>query len=134
MQAFLGFEESIASSPLSAEAQGLYTRLLYYANQGRYKTEGGEWVFPEWISFPQAQLMSDLAIKDKHTLYKVRGELISAGLIETDKAQGRGSAKYRIEVLGQADRGTVLRKPRQGTFDTDDFFAAAVRKSLGEQK
>lgn len=76
--------------------------------------------------------MADLAIKNKHTLYKVRGELIDAGLIETDRAQGRGSAKYRIKVLGQADRGKVSQAPRQGSFDTDDFFAAAVRKSLGD--
>jgi hypothetical protein len=128
----LGFEESLATSPLSAEAQGLYTRLLYYANQGRYKTDGGEWVFPEWISVPQAQLMAELSIKDKHTLYKIRGELMTAGLIETDKAQGRESAKYRIKVLGQTARNTVADKPRQGSFDTDDFFAAAVRKSLGD--
>jgi hypothetical protein len=128
----LGFEESLATSPLSAEAQGLYTRLLYYANQWRYKTDGGEWVFPEWVSVPQAQLMADLAIKDKHTLYKVRGELIAAGLIETAKAQGRGSTKYIVKVLGQADRNTVVKTPSQGTFDTDDFFAAAVRKSLGD--
>lgn len=128
----MGFEESLATSPLSAEAQGLYTRLLYYANQGRYKTDGGEWVFPEWISVPQAQLMADLAIKDKHTLYKIRGELMTAGLIETDKAQGRESAKYRVKVLGQAARNTVADKPRQGSFDTNDFFAAAVRKSLGD--
>ena len=133
MQAFLGFEESLATSPLSAEAQGLYTRLLYYANQGRYKTDGGEWVFPELVTVPQAQLMADLAIKDKHTLYKVRGELMAAGLIETAKAQGRGSTKYRIKVLGQADRSTAAKTHRQGTFDTDDFFAAAVRKSLGEE-
>lgn len=77
--------------------------------------------------------MADLSIKDKHTLYKVRGELMAAGLIETDRAQGRGSAKYRIKVLGQADRGTVSRTHRQGSFDTDDFFAAAVRKSLGDE-
>lgn len=127
----MGFEESLASCPLSAEAQGLYTRLLYYANQGRYKTDGGEWVFPEWVSVPQAQLMADLSIKDKHTLYRVRGELMAAGLIETDKAQGRGTAKYRIKVLGQASRNTAARTPSQGTFDTNDFFAAAVRKSLG---
>jgi hypothetical protein len=127
----LGFEESLAASPLSAEAQGLYTRLLYYANQGRYKTDGGEWVFPEWVAVPQAQLMADLAIKNKHTLYRVRGELITAGLIETDKAQGRESAKYRIKVLGQTARNTVTQTPRQGSFDTNDFFAAAVRKSLG---
>lgn len=132
MQAFLGFEESLAAYPLSAEAQGLYTRLLYYANQGRYKIDSGEWVFPEWVAVPQAQLMADLSIKDKHTLYKIRGELMTAGLIEMDKAQGRGSAKYRVKVLGQADRNTVADKPRQGSFDTNDFFAAAVRKSLGE--
>lgn len=129
----MGFEESLTASPLSAEAQGLYTRLLYYANQGRYKTDGGEWVFPEWVSVPQAQLMADLAIKDKHTLYKVRDELIEAGLIEMDKAQGRLSSKYYIKVLGQADRCKVSQAPRQGTFDTDDFFAAAVRKSLGDE-
>ena len=76
--------------------------------------------------------MADLAIKDKHTLYKVRGELIAAGLIETDKAQGRESAKYRVKVLGQAPRNTIADKPRQGSFDTGDFFAAAVRKSLGD--
>ena len=96
----MGFEESIAASPLSAEAQGLYTRLLYYANQGRYKTDGGEWVFPEWVTVPQAQLMADLAIKDRHTLYKVRDELIRAGLIEADKPQGREATKYRVKVLG----------------------------------
>lgn len=133
MQAFLGFEESLTASPLSAEAQGLYTRLLYYANQGRYKTDGGEWVFPELVTIPQAQIMADLAIKDKHTLYKVRGELIAAGLIETAKAQGRGSTKYLIKVLGQSSQNTAAKTPRQGTFDTDDFFAAAVRKSLGDE-
>lgn len=76
--------------------------------------------------------MADLAIKDKHTLYKVRGELMAAGLIETDKAHGRESAKYRVKVLGQATRNTVTDKPRQGSFDVNDFFAAAVRKSLGD--
>lgn len=76
--------------------------------------------------------MADLDIKDKHTLYKVRGELMAAGLIETDKAHGRESAKYRIKVPGQADRGTVAKAPHQGSFDTDDFFAAAVRHSLGD--
>lgn len=77
--------------------------------------------------------MADLSIKDKHTLYKVRGELIEAGLIETDKAQGRELTKYRIKLLGQSDRSTAAKTPRQGTFDTDDFFAAAVRKSLGDE-
>ena len=128
----MGFEESIAASPLSAEAQGLYTSLLYYANQARYQTDGGEWVFPEWISVPQAQLMADLAIKDRHTLYKVRDELIRAGLIEADKPQGREPTKYRVKVLGQKAPQTVAKKPQQGTFDTDDFFAAAVRKSFGD--
>lgn len=126
----MGFEESLTSCPLSAEAQGLYTRLLFYANQGRYKTDGGEWVFAEWVAVPQAQLMADLDIKDKHTLYKVRGELMAAGLIETDKAHGRESAKYRITMLEQTARNEVTQTPRQGSFDTDDFFAAAVRKSL----
>ena len=128
----MGFEESIDASPLSAEAQGRYTRLLYYANQGRYKTDGGEWVFPEWVTVPQAQLMADLAIKDRHTLYKVRDELIRAGLIEAYKPQGREPTKYRVKVLGQKAPQTVAKKPQQGTFDTDDFFAAAVRKSFGE--
>ena len=128
----MGFEESLAASPLSAEAQGLYTRLLYYANQGRYKTDGGEWVFPEWVAVPQAQLMADLAIRDRHTLYRVRDELIAAGLIEADKPQGREPTKYRVKVLGQKAPQTVAKKPQQGTFDTDDFFAAAVRKSFGE--
>ena len=128
----MGFEESIAASPLSAEAQGLYTRLLYYANQGRYKTDGGEWVFPEQVTVPQAQLMADLAIKDRHTLYKVRDELIRAGLIEADKPQGREPTKYRVKVLGQKAPQTVAEKPQKGTFNTEDFFAAAVRKSLGE--
>lgn len=77
--------------------------------------------------------MADLSIKDKHTLYKVRGELMAAGLIETAKAQGRGSTKYRVKVLGQSDRSTAAKTHRQGTFDTDDFFAAAVRKSLGDE-
>lgn len=128
----MGFEESIAASPLSAEAQGLYTRLLYYANQGRYKTDGGEWVFPEWVTVPQAQLMADLAIKDRHTLYKVRDELIRAGLIEADKPQGREPTKYRVKVLGQKAQQTAVKKPQQGSFNTEDFFAAAVRKSFGE--
>ena len=91
-------------------------------------------MFPEWICVPQAKLMDDLAIKDKHTLYKVRGELISAGLIDTDKAQGRGLTKYRVKVLdyAPAPAKTPTSKPHKGTFDTDDFFAAAVRKSFGE--
>lgn len=128
----MGFEESLATSPLSAEAQGLYTRLLYYANQGRYKTDGGEWVFPEWISVPQAQFMADLAIKDRHTLYRVRDELIRAGLIETDKTQGRGSARYRITMLEQTAPQIATDKPGQGSFNTEDFFTAAVRKSFGD--
>ena len=128
----MGFEESLAASPLSAEAQGLYTRLLYCANQARYKTDGGEWVFPEQVTVPQAQLMADLAIKDRHTLYKVRDELIRAGLIEADKPQGREATKYRVKVLGQKAPQTVAEKPQKGTFNTEDFFAAAVRKSLVE--
>jgi hypothetical protein len=76
--------------------------------------------------------MADLAIKDRHTLYKVRDELMVARLIETDKTQGRGSARYRITMLEQTAPQKATDKPRQGSFDTDDFFAAAVRKSFGD--
>ena len=109
----MGFEESLTTSTLSAEAQGLYTRLLYYANKGRYKTDCGEWVFPEWITVPQAQLMADLRIKDRHTLYRVRDELIGVRLIETDKPKGRGAARYRITVLEQTASQTVTAKPEE---------------------
>lgn len=98
--------------------------------------------------------MADLAIKDRHTLYRVRDELTRAGLIETDKTQGRGSARYRITMLEQTEAAEAAFQARktekpgknptgskassqpvagyESTFDLDDFFAAAVRKSLGD--
>lgn len=113
-------------------------RLLYYANLNRVKTDDG-WDFPEWVAVPQGQLMADMGIKEKHKLYRVRDELIETGYIETRPAKGREPTRYRLiaqdtEAVAEDQKQPEkpMKKPTKGSFDTDDFFAAAVRKAFGE--
>ena len=106
-------------------------RLLYYANKARVKKDSG-WDFPEWFSVPQAQLMADMGIKDRHKLYKIQDELILSGSIEVARSKGRDT-QYRIsispvEVIGNP----TLKAKSGGSFDTNDFFLAAVMRSFGD--
>lgn len=106
-------------------------RLLYYANKARVKTDRG-WDFPEWFAVPQAQLIADLGIKDRHKLYKIQDELILSGSIEVSKSKGRDT-QYRITISPtEAAAQTVSKTKKPSSFDTDDFFMAAVRASFGE--
>ena len=106
-------------------------RLLYYANKARIKTDNG-WDFPEWFPVPQAQIMEDLGIKDKHKLYKIRTELISAGFVEMSKSKGRELPRYHLTVLKTETSAVFSVNKKQGSFDTDDFFLASVKKSFGD--
>ena len=113
-------------------------RLLHYANKGRVKTQGG-WDFPEWFAVPQAQIMDDLQIKNKHTLYKLRDELVSAGFLEFKNSQGREPPRYRLTVSETCQPRTSQYSAPSGkniehysSFNTEDFFAAAVKATFGE--
>ena len=111
-------------------------RILYYANLGRVKSDDG-WDFPEWVAVLQSQLMADIGIKNKHTLYKLRDELVAAGYVEIMPAQGREPARYHLSIQAAAPiceepTPKPMKKPTKGTFDTEDFFEAAVRKAFGE--
>lgn len=110
-------------------------RLLHYANKGRVKTQGG-WVFPEWFSVPQAQLMADLNIKDKHTLYRIRDELATAGWVIFENSKGREPPRYRLTVSEKEQPQKAVQTTQavrnSGSFDTFDFWTAAVKSSFGE--
>lgn len=121
----------------------MYLRLLYHANQGRYKTVGGAWVFPKWVQVRREELIVSMGWKDKRTLQKVRDELVSAGYVRFKSGHGAGVTEYLLVQLltseeqkqTEVELGQPLATPvkeRQGSFDTDDFFAAAVRHSLGD--
>ena len=142
-QAFISFEEAITARPVSAEAQGMYLRLLYHANQGRYKAASGEWVFPKWVQVRREELIVSMGWKDKRTLQKVRDELVSAGYIRFKSGNGSGVTEYLlVQLLTSEERKQIEEeieqplpapvKERQGSFDLDEFFALAVRHSLGE--
>lgn len=117
----------------------MYMRLLYYANGARYKVNG-EWVFRKWFTVPSKDLIRDLG-KDRNAMRKVRDELVKAGYIRYKAGVGAGRTEYMLCGLNATDAPqeavkTAKEKPSetaaQGSFDTDDFFAAAVRKSFGE--
>ena len=121
----------------------MYLRLLYHANQGRYKTVGGAWVFPKWVQVRREELIVSMGWKDKRTLQKVRDELVSAGYVRFKSGHGAGVTEYLlVQLLTSEERKQIEEgieqpiptsvKERQGTFDIDEFFAAAVRRSLGE--
>lgn len=107
-------------------------RLLYYANKARVKTDSG-WDFPEWFPVPQVQLLADMGIKDRHKLYKIQHELISSRFIEVSQSKGREFTRYHL-TLSSAESpaqncGTIK---KHSTFNTDEFFMAAVRSSFGD--
>ena len=143
-QAFTLFESSLLQRPVSAEAQGMYLRLLYHANLGRYRTMAGVWVFPKWVSVSTADLMDVLGIRQRKPLYKIRDELIQAGYIRTKAEPGAATTSYLLtQILSVEERREVeadLKAPlpipvteRQSTFDVNEFFADAVRASLGDE-
>ena len=117
----------------------MYMRLLYYANGARYKAAGGEWVFRKWFTIPSKELMTIMGVS-RPTMYKIRDELAKAGYIRYKAGIGAGRTEYMLCGINGAETPqeapkTPTAKPKetatQGSFDTDDFFAAAVRKSLG---
>lgn len=113
-------------------------RLLHYANKGRVKTQDG-WAFPEWFAVPQAQIMDDLQIKTKNTLYKLRDELVSAGFLAVKNSQGREPPKYRLTVSESDQPRTSPSAAPSGkniehysSFNTEEFFSAAVKDTFGD--
>lgn len=121
----------------------MYLRLLYYANGARYKSSGGEWVFRKWVAVPSKELVSDLGVH-RTTMYKIRDELVKAGYIRYKSGVGAGRTEYMLcamvgkpkptEAYPSLPKPTKQEMSPQGSFDTDDFFAAAVRKNFGEDK
>lgn len=107
-------------------------RLLHYANKCRVKTQDG-WAFPEWFSVPQAQLMADLEIKHRNTLYKIRDELVAAGFVQVKNANGQEPTRYRLTVSDTEQQQKAAHTVQQaGSFETNDFFMAAVKNSFRE--
>ena len=119
-------------------------RLLYYANGARYKVNG-EWVFRKWVEVPSKALLKDTGIH-RSTMYKLRDELAQTGYIRFKVGIGRGTTEYMLCLLHEAQRAepkpteayrslpkpTNQEAPKQGSFNTDDFYNAAVRKAFGE--
>ena len=119
-------------------------RLLYYANNARYKASGGEWVFRKWVEIRSRDLIKDMG-KDRNAMRRVREELVKAGYIKYKPGIGNGTTEYMLCLLISEQRQEAkpteayrsLPKPTnqptaQGSFDTDDFFEAAIRKTFGE--
>ena len=119
-------------------------RLLYYANGARYKVNG-EWVFRKWVEVPSKRLLQETGIPRK-ALYKLRDELSQAGYIRFKSGIGNGVTEYHLcplhkeqkaesrptEASRSLPKPTNQEAPKKGSFDTDEFFKAAVRASLGE--
>ena len=120
-------------------------RLLYHANGARYKVNGNEWVFRKWVEVPSKDLIGATGIPRK-SMYKARDELVKAGYIRFKPGIGSGVTAYMLCLLLEAQKQqpkpteayrslpkpTKQEAPPQGSFDTDDFFEAAVRRSFGE--
>ena len=118
-------------------------RLLFYANGARYKASGGEWVFRKWVTVPSKGVQKDLGVS-QHTMYKHRDELVKAGYIRFKSGDGSSGTEYMLCLLTDAQKNQPkpteayrsLPKPTkeeahpQGSFNTDDFFEAAVRRSF----
>ena len=138
LDAYLGFEGRIATAPISADAQGLYLRLLYYANQQREIQADGSYRFPALTYISSQTLMCDLAVKDKKTFRKIRDELVTAGYIEVKAGVGKTATAYDLKISnGEQTAPPSPKKRREKTspsgssFDTDEFFYDAVFSSLG---
>lgn len=115
----------------------MYLRLLYYANGARYKASGGEWVFRKWVAVTSKELLRDIGIP-RMSMYKIRDELVKAGYIRFKPGIGNGATEYMlVSLVGKNKTQEATPKERgaaaQGSFDTDEFFAAAVRKNFGEE-
>lgn len=138
-QAYLDFQAALSSNPVGAEAQALYMRLLYYANLARYKQSGGEWVFKRWVEVTSKDLIRDLSM-GRNAVRKIRDELVTAGYIKFKAGNGAGKTEYNLCLLFDGKlvkdpepcEATTTKKPQKGSFDTDEFWNAAVRKSLGD--
>lgn len=117
----------------------MYMRLLYYANGARYKQSGGEWVFKRWVTVASKDLIRDLGM-GRNAVRKIRDELVTAGYIKFKAGQGAGKTEYNLPLMfvGKPAKDPdpcepeTPKKPQQGSFDTDDFWNAAVKKSLGD--
>ena len=118
-------------------------RLLYYANGARYKASGGEWVFRKWVTVPSKELIHDMGVS-RPTMYKIREELSNAGYIRFKAGIGNGTTEYMVcfqketpnpkptEAYRSLPKPTKEEAPPQGSFNTDDFFEAAVRRAFGD--
>lgn len=117
----------------------MYMRLLYYANGARYKQSGGEWVFKRWVEVSNKDIIRDLGVP-RMSMYKIRDELVSAEYIRFKPGIGSGKTEYNLCMLfdgkpskdPEPHKETTSKKPKQGSFDLDEFYADAVRKSLGD--
>lgn len=121
-------------------------RLLYYANGARYKVNG-EWVFRKWFAVPSKDLYKDLGVS-QHTLCKFRDELAKANYIRYKSGVGSGRTEYMLCPLNGAQKPTAKpteayqslpkptkqEAPTQGSFNTDDFWELAVRRSFGDDE
>ena len=117
----------------------MYMRLLYYANLARYKTAGGEWVFRKWVTVASKNLIQDMGVS-RPTLYRIRDELVADGYIRFKAGIGAGTTEYMLCLLASGKKdppkaeGNAPAQSRNGaTFETDDFFRAAVIASMGEE-
>lgn len=117
----------------------MYLRLLYYANGARYKQSGGEWVFKRWVEVSSKDLVRDLDVH-RTTMYRIRDELSAAGYIRFKPGIGAGKTEYNLCLLfdGKPAKETAQieseasKKPQSGSFDLNEFWDAAVKKSLGD--
>ena len=76
----------------------MYMRLLYYANNARYKASGGEWVFRKWVEIRSRDLIKDMG-KDRNAMRRVREELVKAGYIKYKPGIGNGTTEYMLCLL-----------------------------------
>ena len=124
----------------------MYMRLLYYANGARYKVNG-EWVFRKWVTVPSKDLIKDMGVP-RMSMYKIRDELVTANYIRFKPGIGSGVTEYMLCPLNGAQKPTTKpteayqslpkptkqEAPTQGSFNTDDFWELAVRRSLGDDE
>lgn len=83
--------------------------------------------------------MTDLVIRDKKTLRRIRDELVEAGYIEVTAGVGKSSTTYALLDMTSEPQTPKTSQPRpkprgerRGSFDTNEFFMDAVRRSFGE--
>ena len=104
-------------------------------------------MFRKWVAVTDKDITADLQIT-RPTLRKFRDELAKANYIRFKSGDGTQGTEYMLCLLNGAQKPTAKpteayqslpkptkqEAPTQGSFNTDDFWELAVRRSFGDDE